>query len=205
MDIGAGPINPYTLRHQRSRSDLVDETQIHQSSPATRNGTPSDDPDPRARLPPGFNPTSTVDTDVDTSVARPVTHETRHRQVTEIVTDSITRDIHVDHYYHYVQPVKVVEIAPAKHYRISSKTGEKLSIAQPNGWEMPADMSVRKGGDISGLQWDRRDYVVDERDPQGRLLSPEELQCELENGHLVSPMGVGSESMSPISKRSSGF
>jgi hypothetical protein len=102
--------------------------------------------------------------------------------------------------------LKVVELNPARHFKLNSK-GEKLSIAAPEGWELPQDMSVRRAPDfVSGergsagagageggkLGWGRRDYVVDEENPQGKMLSAEELEQEREQGHLVSPLNVGS-------------
>lgn len=60
------------------------------------------------------------------------------------------RDIHVDHYYYYIQPLKVVEVNPGGHFELNSK-GEKLSIAASEGWELPQDMSVRQAPDfVSG-------------------------------------------------------
>ena len=62
-------------------------------------------------------------------------------------------------------------------------------------------MSVRQAPDfVSGagageggkLGWGRRDYVVGEESPQGRMLSAEEPEQEREQGHLVSPVSVGS-------------
>jgi hypothetical protein len=221
----SGP-QDHTLRHEPSDTDLQDQaqTQTHSStlphldqhppstttSPTTTNNpnhtfSTSPHPDPLARLPPSFNPTNTTDTTVSTTVAPAVTHETLHTRRIEIVQESITRDIHVDHYYHYIQPIKVVEVQPPRHFRINSK-GEKLSIAAPEGWEMPADLSVRhapeftkgEGGD-GGLKWARRDYVVDEENPNGRMLSAEELEQERAQGHLVSPVsGSGSGVSSPV-------
>ena len=218
------------LRHKPSDTDLQDQAQTQAQpsylpkldqhpppstiSPTTNEPhhtySTSPHPDPLARLPPSFNPTNTIDTTVDTTIAPAVTHETLHTKRIEIVQEAITRDIHVDHYYHYVQPLKVVEVKPAKHFRINSK-GEKLSIAAPEGWEMPSDMSVRRAPDFvndegndSGigavgggkLGWGRRDYVVDEENPKGRMLSKEELEQERVKGHLVSPVGVGGSGVS---------
>jgi hypothetical protein len=116
------------------------------------------------------------------------------------VQEAITRNIHVDHYYHYIQPVKVVEVNPVRHFTLNSK-GEKVSIAAPEGWEMPNDMSVRRAPDfVNGDGRDengnraRRDYVVDEENPKGRMLSLEELERERRQAHLISPVGVGSNS-----------
>jgi hypothetical protein len=39
--------------------------------------------------------------------------------------------------------------------------------------------------------WERRDYVVDEENPSGRILSAEELERERKRGHLLRPAGVG--------------
>jgi hypothetical protein len=217
-----------TLRRKPSDADLQDQAHTQSQlpvlphpdqhspysiiSPETSNdpnhtSTTSRQPKPLPRLPPSFNPTNTTDTTVDTTVAPPVTHETRHTKRVEVVQEAITRDIHVDHYYHYIQPVKVVEVNPARHFTLNSK-GEKVSIAAPEGWEMPSDMSVRRGPDFvngdgrdenkdlgkGALGWERRDYVVDEENPKGRMLSAEELEQERRKGHLISPVGGGSDS-----------
>jgi hypothetical protein len=36
--------------------------------------------------------------------------------------------------------------------------------------------------------------VVDEENPSGRMLSAEELEQERRQGHLIGPVGVGSDS-----------
>ena len=81
---------------------------------------------------------------------------------------------------------------------------------------MPADLAVRRAPDFGGgegggadggvaggmmggsgkgkLGWGRRDYVVDEDNPEGRLLGPEELERERALGHLASPVGARSGS-----------
>jgi hypothetical protein len=41
------------------------------------------------------------------------------------------------------------------------------------------------------LGWQTRDYVVDEGNPSGRMLSAEELEQERERAHLFRPVGVG--------------
>jgi hypothetical protein len=211
----------HTLRHKLSDTDLQEQAQS-QSQPSDlpkldQHPPPStilpitDDPnhtfstspkaDPLACLPPSFNPTNTTDTTVDTTVAPAVTHDTHHKQHLNIVQESISRDIHADHYYHYVQPLTAVEVEPARHFRLNSQ-GEKIPIAAPEGWEMPKDLSVRRAPNFAsrdgegsdgngGLKWGRRDYVVDEENPRGRMLSAEELEKEEERGHLVSPVGVG--------------
>jgi hypothetical protein len=67
---------------------------------------------------------------------------------------------------------------------------------------MPKDLSVRRAPDFAsgegkgsdghgGLKWERRDYVVDEENPTGRMLSADELEKEKERGHSVGPLGVG--------------
>ena len=81
-----------------------------------------------------------------------------------------------------------------------------MSIAAPEGWEMPNDMSVRRAPDfVNGDGRDengnraRRDYVVDEENPKGRMLNLEELEQERQ-AHLISPVGVGSNSGSGSGK-----
>ena len=55
-----------------------------------------------------------------------------------------------------------------------------------------------RGGDgnlVQGkLSWARWDFVVDEENPKGRMLIVEELEQERRQGHLISPVGVGSNS-----------
>ena len=191
-----GSSQPQSLRHKADHPNLQNEAQIQQpptipkrqhryntSVSSTTPSIPQDgvltkstNPDHQPRLPEGFIPGHREDTSVDTSFSPAVTHERKVRQIHEIVTESITRDIHVDHYYHVLQPLKATEVRPAQHIRISSKTGEKLSVAEPAGWSLPGELAVRPAPDISGLQWERRDYVLDEENPTGRDLTPEELE-----------------------------
>jgi hypothetical protein len=91
---------------------------------------------PQAQLAPGLDLVNTVDTSTETTQAPAVTHEVVHKQTTEIVHEKITRDIHVDHYYNYVQPIKEVVIKPAVHFTIN-ESGEKVRIATPDCWQPP--------------------------------------------------------------------
>jgi len=128
------------------------------------------------RLPPGWDMKNSEETTVDETWAPAVTHETIHHQKTEIIQKAITRDIHVDHYYHYVQPIKVVEVLPARHFRVDEKTGEKVEIEAPEGWQMPESLQPRGAGDWSGLAQETRHYVVDEENPNGKLEDPPPLR-----------------------------
>jgi hypothetical protein len=91
---------------------------------------------PQAQLPPEFDLTNTVDTSVETRQAPAVTHEVLHKHTEEIVQEKITRDIHVDHYYEYIQPIKQVIIKPAVHF-IIDENGEKVRIPTPDCWKAP--------------------------------------------------------------------
>ena len=86
--------------------------------------------------------TRTEGTTVHETVKPAVTEEIRHRQITEIEHPVITRDIHVNHYYEYIQPIKVVEIARAKHYAFNEQ-GEKVQIPTPDCWECPEWLTER--------------------------------------------------------------
>ena len=53
---------------------------------------------------------------------------------------------------------------------------------------------VAESAGPGGLGWTRRDYLVDEANPGGRMLNEEELESERVKGHLANPVGVGSRS-----------
>jgi hypothetical protein len=85
-------------------------------------------PDLLASPHPSFNPTNTTDTTVNTTVGSAVTHETPPTKRVEVVQQATTCDIRIDHDHHYIRPVKVVEVSPARYFTRNSK-GEKVSIA----------------------------------------------------------------------------
>lgn len=118
------------------------------------------------RLPPNFDLSHFERTDVEEQWQPAVTQERVIPQQHEIIQEAITRDIHVHHYYTYVQPVKVIEVLPAKHYSYNAKTGEKLEIAAPAGWVMPANMNPMQL-DPSSLKSYSRHYMVDDQNPRG--------------------------------------
>jgi hypothetical protein len=101
--------------------------------------------------------------------------------------------------------VKVVEL---KHGISRWIARGEVSTVAPEGWEMPSDMRVRQTQDsVNGngrnenedlekgaLGWARQDYAVDEENPNGGMLSVEELELERRQRHLIGPVGVGSDS-----------
>lgn len=125
------------------------------------------------QLPSGFQPGTKVHTDVETIFHPSVTREVLKEHTVKVVQEEISRDIHLHHFYTYVQPVKVVEILPARHFTIDEKTGEKVEIPAPEGWELPSDMRPRKlQFDVRDLKPEYRHYVVDDEHPTGELEPP---------------------------------
>ncbi|KAK6382018.1 hypothetical protein LTS17_003903 [Exophiala oligosperma] len=119
-------------------------------------------------LPPGFRPgTSSHQTDVETVWRPAVTREHVKEHTVEVVQERVTREIHVHHYYTHVQPVRAVEVLPARHFIVDPATGQKVEIPAPEGWEMPADMRPRRPEAEDLLEPVTRHYLVDEDHPQG--------------------------------------
>lgn len=130
-------------------------------------------------LPRGFNLQNTEETHVYEEQRPAVFNENVIRERTEIMQDVITRDIHVHHYYTYLQPIRVVEILPARHFYLDLETGVKTEVLPPDDWEMPAHMAP-VSPDTSMLKATMRHYVVDEEHPYGMLESN-----PLDAGHPV--------------------
>ena len=95
-------------------------------------------PQPKS-LPPNFSMTKSDDTTVHEKFAPAVTHETVHHHTEHVVQEAITREIHQDHYYQYIQPLHVVEIARARHFTLDAE-GNKVRIRTPEGWKPPSTM-----------------------------------------------------------------
>ncbi len=130
-------------------------------------------------LPSGFNLQNTEETHVTEEQRPAVTHETIIKQRTEIVQEEITRDIHVHHYYTYLQPVRVVEVLPARHYFLDLQTGIKTEVLPPADYQMPLSMTPISP-DTSMVKATTRHYLVDEEHPTG-VLEPPPLKHE--QGH----------------------
>lgn len=130
-------------------------------------------------LPPGFNLRDTEETSVTEEQRPAVVHETIVKERTEIVQEAITRDIHIHHYYTYLQPVRVVEVLPARHYFLDLQTGTKTEVLPPPGWQMPVSMAPVVP-DTSMVKATTRHYLVDEEHPHGVLESP---PLKHEQGH----------------------
>lgn len=118
------------------------------------------------RLPPGFDLQNTEQTHVSEEWRPAVTHENIIKQRTEIIQEEITRDIHMHHYFTYLQPIKVVEILPPKHFLLDLETGVKTEIPAPSGWTMPVSMKP-VSPDASMLKTWTRHYLVNEEHPLG--------------------------------------
>lgn len=118
------------------------------------------------RLPPNFDLSHSEHTDVDESWQPAVTRQVVIPQRHEIVQEAVSRDVHVHHYFTYVQPIKVVEILPAKHYSYNAKTGVRTEIPAPEGWVMPDHMRPTQP-DMTPLKSYSRHYMVDEEHPSG--------------------------------------
>jgi len=132
-------------------------------------------------LPEGFSLQNTERTYVTEEQRPAVTHETIVRHRTEVIQEAISRDIHVHHYYTYVQPIKVVEVLPAKHYFLDAATGKKTEVAAPAGWKMPASM-LPSSQDYSKVKGWSRHYLVDEEHPNG-VIEEASLPLKHEEGH----------------------
>lgn len=133
------------------------------------------------RLPASFDLSNTERTFVDTNIVPAVTQENVHIKRTELVTKVIHKDVHIDHHYTYVQPIPVLEILPARHFRLDPVTGMKTEIAAPPGYKLPAHLEPRQAEDYSHLKQTNRHYVVDEDHPHGQLES-----APTKHGHVVS-------------------
>jgi len=132
-------------------------------------------------LPDGFSLQNTERTYVTEEQRPAVTHETIVKHRTEVIQEAISRDIHVHHYYTYVQPIKVVEVLPAKHYFLDAATGEKTEISAPAGWKMPASM-LPSSQDHSMVKGWSRHYLVDEEHPTG-IIEEASLPLKHEERH----------------------
>ncbi|KIV88055.1 hypothetical protein PV10_08985 [Exophiala mesophila] len=109
---------------------------------------------------------TTHHTVIDEAFHPAVTHETIHSHRVEVIQEEITRDIHIHHYYTYIQPIAVTEILPARHFLINPQTGTKTEIPAPQGWVMPKDMQPGVP-DMGHLVPISRHYLVDEEYPTG--------------------------------------
>ena len=129
---------------------------------------------PHVHLPPGFKPGYTEETTVDEIVHPAIINETIEKRRIEIYHPEISRDIHINHYYRYEQPISVTEVLPAKHYYLDVQTGQKTEIEAPAHWRMPENLTPRIA-DYSGLKGTQRHYLVDRDHPNG---IPEEWHGE---------------------------
>lgn len=109
-------------------------------------------------------------TDVTETLHPAVTQEVIHEHRVEIVQEEITREIHVHHYFTQVQPIRVLEVLPARHFLVDPDTGEKKEIPAPEGWSMPVNLQPRTP-DTSILAPITRHYLVNEQHPLGILES----------------------------------
>lgn len=129
------------------------------------------------RLPDKFDLRDTEETHVYQRQRPAVTHETIIKERHEITQEAITRDIHIHHYYTYLQPVRVVEILPPKHFLFDPETGKKTEIPQPFGWTMPENMFPTSPDMSSVVGWTRH-YLVNEEHPYGIPEPPPPLKHE---------------------------
>jgi hypothetical protein len=117
-------------------------------------------------LPPKLKPGKHEHTYVEETIKPAVTHELIRHEKTEIVREEISKEVHVHHYFTYTQPIKTVEILPARHFMIDSETGEKFEIPPPEGWSMPPQLRPYTP-DLSGLATETRHYLVNDQYPKG--------------------------------------
>lgn len=162
------PLNP--LYHIPSPGTPNKTNTTAMSMDPTYNNSPSGSSTSRRSehfvLPPGFKPGKTEHTHVEEVIHPTVTREVVKNKRTEIVHEEITRHIHVHHYYTYVQPIRAVEVLPARHFVIDEKTGQKVEIPAPEGWTMPTSLQPTTP-DLTGLGPVSRHYLVDEEHPNG--------------------------------------
>ena len=163
------PRDPSSLVPHFTTKNAASPTSPTYSSPNSANGETQEKD---LRLPAGFDLSNTEHTHVDTKIVPAVTQEKVHIQRTEVITKAIHRDVHIDHHYTYVQPIPILEVLPARHFRLDPKTGVKTEIAAPEGYELPAHLNPRKAEDYSHLRQSTRHYVVDEDSPNGKLETP---------------------------------
>ncbi|RMZ82736.1 hypothetical protein DV738_g1555, partial [Chaetothyriales sp. CBS 135597] len=129
------------------------------------------------RLPDNFPRQNTVQTDVSVRTLPAVTQECIYRQTTEIVQEAISRDIHVHHYYEYLQPIKVVEVLPARHWLLDVETGQKTEIPEPEGWMIPESMRPSKP-DLTKVKKESRHYLVNDAWTTAIWINPNWGQCQ---------------------------
>ncbi|KAK5048011.1 hypothetical protein LTR84_006201 [Exophiala bonariae] len=113
---------------------------------------------------------TTHDTVVTETMHPAVTREVIREHRIEVLREEITREIHVHHYFTHVQPVRALEVLPARHFLVDPETGEKKEIPEPEGWSMPANLQPRTP-DTSILAPVTRHYLVNEQHPLGILES----------------------------------
>lgn len=133
------------------------------------------------KLPSDFDLRSTEETHVIEEQRPAVTHETIVKQRIEIIQEEITREIHVHHYYTYLQPIKVIEMLPARHYLLDLQTGTRSPIPAPPGWHMPVNTAPSLP-DTSMVHGWTRHYLVDNEHPNG-ILEPAPPALKHEQAH----------------------
>lgn len=182
------PLNP--LYHITS-PDLSSRTSTMSAASTT---SPTQQSDARTNdnvlLPPGFKPGSSAHTEIDTIFHPAVTQEVIKEHTVEIIQEDVTREIHVHHYYTYIQPIRVVEILPARHFLVDPRTGQKVEIPAPEGWLMPTDMRPTQP-DTRDLTPSTRHYLVDEDHPQG-VMEPPPSNVEKKSPQVVKAIARAS-------------
>ena len=145
------------------------------------------------RIPDDFALESYQRTNVSTEWRPAVIQEAVHHQKTEIIQEHITRDIHIHHHYEHFQPIKVVEILPARHWFLDLETGKKIEIPEPTGWMMPENIRPTKP-DASTLVRKTRHYLVNDDHPNGIEEPASETHEETQDQGRV---GVSSTTAAP--------
>lgn len=140
---------------------------------------------PHVLLPPDFVPGHRTTTHVHTTWSPAVTAATTHRHIATHTHTPIVRHHHVHHHYTYTQPVKVTEVLPARHFRIDEHTGDKVELdGPPEGYEEEECLGQQGGQPHRNDEVDQyhellrsgrlepltRHYVVDEENPQGKII-----------------------------------
>ncbi|KIX06464.1 uncharacterized protein Z518_04440 [Rhinocladiella mackenziei CBS 650.93] len=163
------PLNP--LYHITSPT-MVNERPVTSRASAKSPVRQSPPPQPIEQvLPSSVRLGTSALTEVGTHVQDAITQDVVREHTVEIIQEEVTREIHVHHYYTHVQPIKAVEILPARHFLVDEQTGQKVEIPTPEGWVMPESLQP-PGPDGSNPLPVTKQYLANEPYPEGVLEPP---------------------------------
>lgn len=194
------PYDPFPLNpvYYTTTPDMGTPNTASAPPSASQGTAPAND---QTLLPDGFKPGVSAHTQVETAVRPAVTQEVVKENTVEVIQEEITRDIHVDHYYTHLQPIKAVEVLPAQHFVVDEQTGKKVEIPAPEGWTISPSLQPQNP-DTSNVVATTRHYVVDEEHPEGALEPPPALTIRKrpsQEAHRASKSGSATK-WSPFPK-----